>query len=284
MNNSKAIAHLLNLPKITDFRGNLTFVENNNQIPFEILEASWIYDFTKIESDTTFNLCLQNAIIIALSGSFCALVHYEDKHDEIYNLNRSYNALHLINKNKVTLKGFSTNSLALLISSSSIIKENESIGKNRFNNFKPILETKKLNFSSSEVKDCKISNLGFHKFKYEKFTTINNNINIPYEIKRIYYLYNVPFDAHRGGHAHRNLRQFIIAAMGSFDVILDDGKNKKTVTLNNPSKGLEIKPGIWRELNNFSSGSICLVLASEKYSEDDYFRDYSDFIKNKNLR
>ena len=105
---------------------------------------------------------------------------------------------------------------------------------------------------------------------------------IPFDIKRIYYLYDVPSDSFRGGHAHKELYQFIIALSGSFEVHLKDGKNKKTITLNKPNKGLLIVPGIWREIDNFSSGSVCLVLASRTFSEDDYIRDYQEFIKTKN--
>jgi len=104
---------------------------------------------------------------------------------------------------------------------------------------------------------------------------------IPYEIKRIYYLYDVPSDATRGGHAHINLRQTLIALSGSFDVVLDDGNNRQVITLNKPNKGLLIPKGIWRELENFSSGSVCLVLASEVYDEADYIRDYPEFLSAK---
>lgn len=100
---------------------------------------------------------------------------------------------------------------------------------------------------------------------------------IPFKIERVYYLFDVPSGSSRGGHAHKNLKQFLIALSGSFDVVLKDGKNEKRITLNNPSKGLLIKPGIWRELENFSSGAVCLVLASNVYNEDDYIRDFSVF-------
>ncbi|HEY1023891.1 MAG TPA: FdtA/QdtA family cupin domain-containing protein [Sphingobacteriaceae bacterium] len=105
---------------------------------------------------------------------------------------------------------------------------------------------------------------------------------IPFSVKRVYYLYDVPGGEMRGGHAHRELQQLIIAASGSFDVVIDDGKIKRTITLNRPNYGLNVKPGIWRELYNFSSGSVLLVLASMIYSEEDYFRNYNDFILFKN--
>jgi dTDP-4-dehydrorhamnose 3,5-epimerase-like enzyme len=103
-------------------------------------------------------------------------------------------------------------------------------------------------------------------------------LEIPFKVKRVYYLYDVPSGETRGGHAHRELQQLIVAASGSFDVVIDDGKIKRTISLNRPKFGLNVKPGIWREISNFSSGSVLLVLASMTYTEDDYFREYKDFI------
>lgn len=102
---------------------------------------------------------------------------------------------------------------------------------------------------------------------------------IPFEIKRVYYLYDVPSGAERGGHAHKNLQQFLIALSGSFEVLLNDGSNERTVTLNKPDQGILITPGIWRELKNFSSGVVCLVVASEVYSEEDYIREFEEFLE-----
>lgn len=104
---------------------------------------------------------------------------------------------------------------------------------------------------------------------------------IPFVFKRVYYLYDVPSDAYRGGHAHKEQLEFLIALSGSFDVILDDGKVKTKIMLNKPNKGLLIPTGIWRELENFSSGSVCLVLASDVFDEEDYIRDYAAFVKSK---
>lgn len=105
--------------------------------------------------------------------------------------------------------------------------------------------------------------------------------SIPFEIKRVYYLYDIPSSAIRGGHAHKNLQQILIAISGSFDVVLKDGNSVKTIILNKPDKGLLINNNIWRELENFSSGAVCLVLASDVYKEEDYIRDYDEFLKSK---
>ncbi|MFT5103007.1 MAG: dTDP-4-dehydrorhamnose 3,5-epimerase-like enzyme [Candidatus Latescibacterota bacterium] len=104
---------------------------------------------------------------------------------------------------------------------------------------------------------------------------------LPYAIKRVYYLYDVPSDATRGGHSHKELQQFLIAVNGSFDVVLDNGKDRKSFSLNQPNKGLLIPNGIWRELENFTAGTVCLSLVSAEYDEDDYIRDYEDFLASK---
>lgn len=101
---------------------------------------------------------------------------------------------------------------------------------------------------------------------------------VPFEIKRVYYLYDVPAGAERGGHAHKKLQQFLVALAGSFDVVLNDGKNEQTITLNKPFEGLLITNGIWRELKNFSSGAVCLVVASDVFEEKDYIRDFEEFL------
>jgi dTDP-4-dehydrorhamnose 3,5-epimerase-like enzyme len=110
-------------------------------------------------------------------------------------------------------------------------------------------------------------------------TFIEGNSHIPFEIKRVFYLYDVPGGADRAGHALKSCHQFLIAMSGSFDVILYDGKEKKLIHLNRSYYGLHIPPMIWREINNFSSGSVCLALASKLYDPDDYYRDYNDYLR-----
>ena len=115
-------------------------------------------------------------------------------------------------------------------------------------------------------------------------TYIESGRHVPFDLARVYYLYDVPGGAERGGHAHKGLHQLIIAMSGSFDVVLDDGCEKKRVHLNRSNYGLYVCPMIWRELDNFSSGSVCMVLASNLYDEEDYYRDYDEYLAARGLR
>lgn len=133
--------------------------------------------------------------------------------------------------------------------------------------------------NNNTVFDCSVIDLPQTFKDYGNISILENGNNIPFDVKRIYYLYDIPEGESRGGHAHYNLEQYLIAGCGSFDVILKDGKNIKKITLNNPNKALHIVPGLWRELENFSLGCISLVLASELYEESDYIRNYQDFLK-----
>jgi hypothetical protein len=130
----------------------------------------------------------------------------------------------------------------------------------------------------TSVYNCSVIEIDKHHHEKGNISVIENNNTVPFEVKRIYYLYDVPGGESRGGHAHKELSQLVVAASGSFDVTLDDGEVKRTFSLNRPYQGLLIVPGIWRELTNFSSGSVCLVLASMKYEESDYIREYEEFI------
>jgi hypothetical protein len=130
----------------------------------------------------------------------------------------------------------------------------------------------------STIYDCSVIELPRIHSLSGNITPVYGGLHIPFDIARVYYLYDIPGGETRGGHAHRRLQQLIVAASGSFDVLLDDGVNRKVVNLNRPYFGLYLPQLIWRELLNFSSGGICLVLASEFYDESDYYRDYDEFV------
>lgn len=129
----------------------------------------------------------------------------------------------------------------------------------------------------SDIHNCNVVDLEKIHNRAGNITIYQNGLPSPFDVKRVYYLYDVPGGSERGGHAHKGLFQLIIAASGSFSVIIDDSRNKKVVELNRPNYGLLVIPGIWREIVNFSSGAICLVLASAKYDESDYIRKYSEY-------
>jgi WxcM-like, C-terminal len=128
------------------------------------------------------------------------------------------------------------------------------------------------------LSDCQIVNLPKIAEPRGNLTFIEAGRHVPFDIRRVYYLYDVPGGSERGGHAHKELRQLIVAMSGSFDVILDDGQQKQRFHLNRSYYGLYVCQMVWRELDNFSSGSVCLVLASNSYDESDYYRDYQDFL------
>lgn len=290
MNNTTKI----NLPKIEDSRGNLTFIESLIHIPFEIKRAYWIYDVPSGEKRGGHAFREQAEFIIALSGSFDVVVDNGQRKKK-YHLNRSHFGLYIPAGQWRSMINFSTNSLSLVLASTEFDERDYIRNYTEFRRFIEIerpklfkpetisdhyLNTKgKIN----SINDCSVINLEKNHRIKGNITVIENRKLIPFDVKRVYYLYDVPGGIDRGGHAHKELSQLIIAAGGSFDVVLDDGKCKRTVTLNRPYQGLLIVPGIWRELVNFSSGSNCLVLASEIYSENDYIREYVDFIQYKTL-
>lgn len=135
--------------------------------------------------------------------------------------------------------------------------------------------------TQSTVDDCRVITLDKHHHANGNLSVVEDFNEIPFKIRRTYYLYDIPGGESRGGHAHKQLYQLIVAISGSFEVTIDDGRQQKTVTLNQPYNGLLIVPGIWRTLQNFSSGSVCAVLASECYDEDDYYREYNEFLASK---
>lgn len=128
------------------------------------------------------------------------------------------------------------------------------------------------------IYDCSIIELPKHHHAEGNLTVIQNSIQLPFDVKRVFYLYDIPGGESRGAHAHKECHQFLIAASGSFEVFVDDGNAKRTIQLNRPFYGLHVPPGIWAAEQSFSSGSVCLVLASAPYDESDYIRNYEDYL------
>lgn len=288
-------AKILLLPKIEDPRGNLSIIEQFKQIPFEIKRAYWIYDVPGGMDRGGHAYKENKEFIVALSGSFDVVLH-DSVNEKKFTLNRSYFGLYVPKGMWRTMTNFSTNSLALVLSSTDF-NENDYIldfdlykkWQNIYVNESPykkdvpdVTVRQERNIrerSRISIFDCSLYELNKVHDKEGNLTYMYENIHVPFPINRVFYSYDIPGGEDRGAHAHKECHQFIIAASGAFEVVLDDGVNKRTVTLNRPFWGLHVPPGIWASEQGFSSGSICLVLASHGYSEGDYIRNYDDFLK-----
>lgn len=278
---------VIELPKFLDDRGNLSFLENDKQIPFAIKRVHWIYDVPGGESRGGVAYKTTEEFIVAMSGSFDVVVR-DGKREWKFFLNRSYKGVYIPAGLWRSIENYSSNSVAVIAASTfydpadairSIDELRACTPDSKENNHTPytLHHTPTMKHS---VSDCGIIELDRHHSQRKgDISVVENGKEVPFDVKRIYYLYDVPGGADRGGHAHKELYQLIVAASGAFTVVLDDGTEKKAFTLNRPYQGLLVKPGIWRTLTDFSSGSICVVLASEKYSEGDYIRDYENFIQ-----
>ncbi len=285
-------AKIIELPKFLDARGNLSFAEQNNHIPFIIKRTYWIYDVPGGESRGGHAYRENEEFIIALSGAFDVVVD-DGVNKKTFTLNRSYYGLYVPAGLWRTMENFSTNSLALEFGSKHFDKKdyirnyeeylcyrNELVSgikvhDSNAESFKPQKPVAKHN-----VFDCSMVELDrHHSDRKGNLTVVENGQTLPFDVKRVYYLYDVPGGENRGSHAHKELSQLIIAASGSFTVTLDDGKCKRSFFLNRPYQGLYVKPGMWRDLEDFSSGAVCMVLASDVYLKEDYIRDYQEFLE-----
>lgn len=295
---------IIELPKFLDARGNLSFAEQLNHIPFEIKRTYWIYDVPGGEERGGHAFKENQEFIVALSGAFDVVVD-DGQQKKTFSLNRSYYGLYVPAGLWREINNFSTNSLALEFGSehyseedyireydeylrwreesskvqefkSSKVQEFETL--NPLNNLNPLNPVRKYN-----VFDCTMVELDrHHSDRKGNLTVVENGQTLPFDVKRVYYLYDVPGGENRGSHAHKELSQLIIAASGSFTVTLDDGKCKRSFFLNRPYQGLYVKPGMWRDLEDFSSGAVCMVLASDVYLKEDYIRDYQEFLEFRN--
>ena len=284
---------IIELPKFLDARGNLSFVEQCKHVPFEIRRVYWLYDVPggiarggHAEKDN-------EELIIALSGAFEIVVDDGTK-SKTFVLNRSYYGLYIPKGLWREIKEFSTNALALEFGSIPYTPKDYIRDYNEFKLYTTasehkINETTPLLFRDGQQKDlfsvfdCSMIELDrHHSDRKGNLTVVENGKTLPFDVKRVYYLYDVPGGENRGAHAHKELSQLIVAASGSFTVTLDDGKCKRSFFLNRPYQGLYVKPGLWRDLVDFSSGAVCMVLASDIYKKEDYIRDYNEFIEFRN--
>ncbi len=280
-------ARIIELPKFLDARGNLSFAEQFTHIPFEIRRTYWLYDVPGGITRGGHAEKNNEELIIALSGSF-EIVIDDGKSSKSFVLNRSYYGLYIPKGLWREIKEFSTNAFALEFgsipySAEDYIREYDSFlvytrGAGSLFSMPTLNERNNETGKKYSVFDCTMVELDkHHSDRKGNLTVVENGVTLPFDVKRVYYLYDVPGGENRGSHAHKDLSQLIIAASGSFTVTLDDGQNKRSFFLNRPYQGLYVKPGMWRDLVDFSSGAVCMVLASDVYKIDDYIRSYKDF-------
>ncbi len=292
---------LLHFPKIEDDRGNLSFLEAPQLLPFEMARAYWIYDVPGGELHGGHAYRSQEECLIALSGSFDVRVR-SGRGEEVYSLNRSYKGLYLPAGNWRSLENFSTNALGLVLSSGTYDPAEyirdfteleqmqtasgfQTLSQTAIKQTTPlqtVLKEHEINECSEKqhftVHDCRLVELPTHHDREGNLTAVNAERELPFTLKRLYYVYDIPYGSQRGGHAHKELKQWVIAASSCFDVLLNDGREQKSFRLDRPNLALEIPAGIWREISGFASGAVVLVLASAEFSESDYIRDYEQFI------
>ena len=283
---------IIELPKFLDARGNLSFAENYKQVPFEIKRTYWLYDVPGGIARGGHAEINNEELIISMSGSFEILVDDGTK-QKTFTLNRSYYGLYIPKGLWREIKEFSTNALALEFGSipydvndyirnyDAFLAYSKTVVANDTSQVElPVVEQEHEGmYDLFNVFDCSMIELDrHHSDRRGNLTVVENGKTLPFDVKRVYYLYDVPGGESRGAHAHKELSQLIIAASGSFTVTLDDGKCKRSFFLNRPYQGLYVKPGMWRTLEDFSSGAVCMVLASDVYKASDYIRTYEEFI------
>ena len=286
---------ILELPKFLDVRGNLSFAENYSQIPFEIKRTYWLYDVPGDTARGGHAEINNEELIIALSGAFDIVVD-DGTRQKTYTLNRSYYGLYIPKGLWREIKEFSTNAVALEFGSISYDKNDYIRNYDAYLAYrktlvdeqtevrpvKPTIEPEKP-IVLHNVFECTMIELDkHHSERRGNLTVVENGLTLPFDVKRTYYLYDVPGGESRGAHAHRELEQLIVAVSGSFTVTLDDGNCKRTFFLNRPYQGLYVKAGMWRDLGDFSSGAVCMVLASDVYKASDYIRTYDKFMQFRN--
>lgn len=283
---------IVELPKFLDPRGNLSFAEQLVHMPFEIRRVYWLYDVPGGITRGGHAEKNNEELIIALSGAFEIKVDDGSKL-KTFLLNRSYYGLYIPKGLWREIKNFSTNAVALEFGSipyseDDYIRDYKVFKEYTQSEHPDILTESNQNNevvtpAKNSVFDCTMVELDkHHSERNGNLTVVENGTTLPFDVKRVYYIYDVPGGENRGAHAHKELSQLIVAASGSFTVTLDDGKCKRSFFLNRPYQGLYVKPGMWRDLDDFSSGAVCMVLASDVYKQEDYIRSYEDFIEFRN--
>lgn len=267
MKQRSAIAEL---PNFHDRSGTLGFMQVGDHIPFDVDNVRWVSGIASQASLGEHPAGSFEHVIVALAGSLeIQVIDEGDAH--VFGLHHPHQRLHVPRSGAWALQSASPDAIVLVVASapanaidSALVTGSPTLGQATA-------------ATRSIVDDCAIVELPLHDVPSGSQTMLRSEPEFGRPIHRVYYLTDIPRGAARGGHAHRELHQFLVAAHGAFDVRIDDGVRQRTITLSRPDRALHLVPGIWRDLNDFTTGSICLVIASSRYDEQDYLRDYDEF-------
>ncbi len=261
---------LSDLPRFVAASGNLSFMQVRDHIPFEIDHVSWIDWTSRAGAGNDDDARSSEAVIVPLSGGFT--VELDDGSDQRQvRLDRADQSLYVPEVYRWALRERSSGCIALVVESGARQAAEAGTVAALPEAMLPI------DAGRSTIDDCAVIELPVSAALSGRSSMLRSEREGDLKFRRVYYLTDIAQGASRGGHAHRELHQFVVAASGSFDVHIDDGTNKRSITLSRPDRALRLVPGIWRVLHSFSTGSICLVVASRPYEEDDYLRRYRDF-------
>lgn len=286
----------LKIPKYEDARGNLSFIEHGaaGVCPFEIERVYWIYDIPAGRVRHGRALRRTHELIVAMSGSFAVRMEHPDGRTETIFLDRSDRGAFVAAGTWREITEISTNAVAMVLASGpydpeEYISDHAQYMAECGRDFRPKAAATPVaspdspsaeGHGVSTAGDCRLVELPRELHANGSLTAVGNGSGtIPFDVRRVFYLYDVPAGADRGGHSHFEAREVIVALTGSFDVVVDDGHDVRRLTLNRPYRGLYIPRGLWRTLDNFSGGAVALVLTSERFSEADYVRSYDRFTQ-----
>lgn len=257
---SKTTPHFVDIPRINDPRGNLSFIQHPGTLPFKPGTVGWMYNLPGNEETDLFLPAMKFEItVVALSGAADATVG-----NESFRLDRAYRGLFIPKGMTVHFDSFVTNTVILVIAGGGCP------------NVPPCRLCEPDAHSISKLADVEIIDPDAWSLPVGSAVRVGE---AKFDVQRVFYLYDVPADSERGGHSHHKARELIVAASGAFDVILDDGMERRPYHLDRPYKALYVPAGLWRELGNFTGGAVCLVLTTEVFDENDYVRDYQKFTE-----
>jgi hypothetical protein len=246
-------------------------MQERDHVPFAIDRTYWIYDVAGSHAGDESRDRPREEIIVALAGDLDVAVH-DGAEERIVRLDRAYKGLLVPGMRSWSLRESSPNAIALVVASPPLDATDAKVAASIITSSGPV------DARQSTIEDCAVVDLPRLDHPSTVTTSVRSGKDVDFQIRRVYYLTDIPHGAARGGHAHRELHQYVVAASGSFEVVIDDGLDSRSIRLARPDRALHLVPGIWRNLQDFADGSICLVIASRRFEESDYLRGYGEFL------